>query len=432
MIRAGPGFGFNKEGFPLSEFSASQSAGVEALLDELRELFPAKLHKHIFLTGGTVRDHLMGKPFEGADLVAALPAADLLALGFRLIAGKSTAPIYSKGHTALGKIEVTPMAEGQTLREELLRRDFRCNAVAMSLNGEILDPLNGRWDIERRVLIPCSLETINADPIRIFRAFRFETAGWCISAELESLIGQGGWDPALSDIPVERFSCELLKSMEGTHPARFFSRMVELDAGRNYLPELFLMPDIPAGPPKYHEETSLLVHCLQVLQRMAERCGDPVGRLAAFFHDLGKLATPREMLPRHIGHDRAGVEIAREVCGRLKLPAAVGTAAVAANRLHLIAGRWEELRDATRLNLGEQALEGGIAMYLPSLIEADRDVIDPMPEWEQVLNVVKMTVSQLGIDVQALGRLPVPERKGFITRRRIAVLKDRLLSNHTS
>jgi tRNA nucleotidyltransferase (CCA-adding enzyme) len=245
-----------------------------------------------------------------------------------------------------------------------------------------------------------------------------------MTAELEAMVRAGGWEPLLAAIPVERFARELLKAMAGSDPARFFARMAELEVGRGYLPELFAMSAVPAGPPRYHPEGDLLVHSLQVLERMALRTPDPTARLAAFCHDLGKLATPPEIYPRHLGHDEAGVALARELCTRLKLPAAVRTAAMAAGRLHIFAARWEELRPSSRLRLAEQALRAGIAAWLPDLVGADRNLSgDTMPGWEQALRVARLSAAELGIDPAALARIPAGERKGYLLERRVAALR---------
>ncbi len=78
--------------------------------------------------------------------------------------------------------------------------------------------------------------------------------------------------------------------------------------GEYYLPELFSMPNIPAGPLQYHPEGDLFTHSMQVMQRVAAKSPDPLARFCGFFHDLGKLSTDPTLYPKHHGHDngRAG------------------------------------------------------------------------------------------------------------------------------
>jgi len=296
----------------------------------------------------------------------------------------------------------------------------------MTLSGKIIDPLNGREDIQQRLLVPCNPESIADDPIRIFRAFRFKAYGWHITPELKSLINSGGWDAALSGIPVERFTREMLKAMKGDQPALFFSQMVEFDVGRCYLAEIFRMQDVPAGPIKYHGEDTVLSHSLDVLRRMAAMTEDPTARLAAMFHDLGKLATPDDMLPRHIGHEQAGVQIARQFADRIRLPVSIRNAIMEAIKLHMVGGRWDDLRITTKLLLAEQARKGGIAEYFPLLVMADRNLGHSLEGWEHVLCVSGLSAAELGIDSEMMGSLAEKDRAPMVHRQRIETLKHRL------
>ncbi|MEI6206740.1 MAG: HD domain-containing protein [Desulfuromonadales bacterium] len=383
---------------PLGTGAANAIAAIKAL-------FPSEFHSRVFLVGGSVRDHLMGQSICDVDLVTDLPVGQLVKLGFHHVKGKSTAPIYFNSHPQFGKLEVTVLERGHALEDDLQRRDFRCNAIVMTLDGTIVDPLEGLCDVNNKLLTPCSADALEKDPLRMFRAFRFESHGWRMTDELLTLITARSWDDRLSTIPVERFSREMLRAMEGEQPDIFFSRMLELDVGRCYLPEIFQMQDVPAGPVKYHGEDTVFSHSRDALRRMATLTDAPVVRLAAFFHDLGKLATLPEMLPRHIGHDKAGAATAKEFCTRLKLPTCYCRAVTAINALHLVAGRWHELKPATKLKLARQTLKSGIAAWLPLIVSADRDVDNPMPGWEIACKAAAMSATELGILPEALEKV---------------------------
>ena len=385
------------------------------IIDSIVSQFPAALHESLWRVGGSVRDLLLGLPAQDADLVCSAPGTALAALGFYPVTGKSTAPIWFRSHPQLGKIEVTLLAEGQHLEAELARRDFRCNAVAMALDGAVIDPLGGREDIEERILRPCSPESLADDPLRIFRALRFAAHGWHISGELEGMVKCRSWEEEFAAIPVERFSREMMKALAGSDPVAFFRGMIGLNVGRSWLPELFAMLDVPAGPLKYHPEGDLFIHTVETLERMARLTDDPLPRLAALFHDLGKLTTPPEMLPRHIGHDERGVPMARDLCRRLKLPASAGRACAAASALHLSAGRWHEMRDTSKLKLARSAIKEGIAPWLPLLVTADRNDSDPMPEWDDICRIAAMPAAELGLTAEQLERVPAAERGKVIT-----------------
>jgi tRNA nucleotidyltransferase (CCA-adding enzyme) len=345
---------------------------MQDLLSSLKGLFPAGCHDHIILVGGSVRDYLSGRGCEDIDLAVVLPDTRLRRCGFRLVTGKTTAPIWFRHDPSLGKIEVTQLRDETALDDDLLRRDFTINAVAMRLSGDLHDPLHGREDLRDGRLRACSVDSFRADPLRIFRAFRFEADGWRMTPETEELIRRDDWTAPLQAIPVERFSRELLKAFAAGEPERFLLRMREFDVGRDWLPELFRMAEVPAGPLEHHPEGDLLTHATQVLQRAAALSADPLTRFCAFFHDLGKLSTDPALYPKHHGHDEAGFDMASAFCTRLALPAAYRKALAWTSRLHGHLNRWGELRDSTRINIAEQAARAGIAAILPVVALADK------------------------------------------------------------
>jgi tRNA nucleotidyltransferase (CCA-adding enzyme) len=396
---------------------------MESVSVFLKGLFPATCHSRVFLVGGIVRDFLLGVESQDIDLAAALSAKELVALGFRLVEGKSTAPIYFKFHPRFGKIEVTLLADPAALHEDLSRRDFTCNAMAMPLAGELIDPLGGRADMEQRQLRACSSSSFRDDPLRIFRAFRFEAEGWRMTPQTEALIREHGWDEALSRIPVERFSRELLKALEKGEPERFFLRMLEFSVGTAFLPELFRMPHIPAGPVEHHPEGDLLTHSIQVLQRIAAQTPDATTRFCAMFHDLGKLATEPALYPKHHGHDEAGFTLAHAFCNRLSLPAALRKALMWTSRLHIKANRWGELRDSTRIELADQAWKSGIAEILPLVSAADRPGAAGMAGWHEAVRVARMTTAELGIDLERLQAMAPEDRPQYILQKQVESLR---------
>lgn len=395
----------------------------------LRELFPPRLQSRVLLVGGSVRDSLSGLPVRDIDLISDIPEKSLLSMNFRRIEGKTTAPIFFKSDPAVGKIEITLLRKDQQLEDDLRRRDFRCNAVVMSLNGSITDPLGGVVDIFQRRLSPCGPTSLSHDPLRIFRAFRFAAQGWEIGAELAGMISSGNWDESLGKIPVERFTREMIKALGGASPELFFTCMLKFGVGRCYLPELFMMQDIPAGPPAYHGADTLLSHSLATLQRMASMSDDTIARLAAFFHDIGKLSTSRDLLPRHIGHDIAGVEMARQLAIRLRLSSLQRNALMAASRLHMTGARWVQLRDSTKLKLVEHARKAGIEAFFPQLVAADHGKAHDFAGWETLLQVASYPATSLGIDAAQLESMNEPDRSALISRMRLQIFRQLLLQH---
>ena len=400
---------------------------MNPVLHFLKGLFPETCHNRIFLVGGSVRDLLLGRDNNDTDLAAALSGDELIPLGFRLVTGKSTAPIWFRHDPVFGKIEVTPLSDCSGLTADLERRDFTINALAMTLAGELIDPLGGRRDLEQRLLRACSPGSFLDDPLRIFRAFRFEADGWCMTAETGSLIREREWTQQLATIPVERFTREMLKALETSEPERFFHGMLDLQVGKDLLPELFRMPHIPAGPLTHHPEGDLFTHGIQVLQRVAERTDDPLARFCALFHDIGKLATDPATYPRHHGHEEAGIARAWAFCDRLRLATTFRTALAWTSKLHGTLNRWTELRDATRVRVAEQAVKADITDILPLVALADKAGGEEIKGWGDTVRIARMSATDLGIDVHYLERMPIGKRSDFILQKRVEMLRKQLV-----
>jgi tRNA nucleotidyltransferase (CCA-adding enzyme) len=117
------------------------------------------------------------------------------------------------------------------------------------------------------------------------------------------------------------------------------------------LPEVDALYGVPQRA-EFHPEIDTGLH-QELVSDMAARLapGDDVIGFAALTHDLGKALTPTEVLPKHIGHEHAGLAPLKALCERLKVPAAHRELAILACREHLNVHRLDELRDATVLEL---------------------------------------------------------------------------------
>nr|WP_173202217.1 HD domain-containing protein [Geobacter sp. SVR] len=402
---------------------------MNSTIEIIRQVFPPHCHRLVFLVGGSVRDHLLGREIRDIDLAAALAPAQLRAAGFRLVEGKSTDPIWFASNPSFGTIELTALADTPLLDADLVRRDFTVNAMAMDLSGRLIDPLGGRGDLEAGLLRACTKRTFADDPLRIFRAFRFEADGWRLSDDTGELIRSQDWSGSFETIPVERFSREMVKALSAPHPERFFRDMLEYGVGRQYLPELFRMGGVPAGPLAHHPEGDLCTHSLQVLERLSSHSDSPLARFCALFHDIGKLATDPSEYPAHHRHCLSGFDMARPFNHRLRLPAAFGTALAWTSLLHGHLNRWSELRDSTRITTVEKAVKGGIAGILPLVSAADKGAEGEPADWTEIMRIVRMNTTRLGIEPDRLTSIPAPQRPDLILQRRIEYLRRHRCAN---
>ncbi len=188
----------------------------------VKSLFPQETWSNIWIVGGTVRDTLKGKDGEDIDLDAVLTPEELASFGFRPVDPVSSAPIWFRHIPEIGKIEVTRLSSADQLADDLTRRDFTVNALAMTLEGEVVDLFGGIQDLDQKRLRACSPVSFLDDPIRIFRAFRFESEEWRMTPETARMITDVTWEQHFTNIPVERFSREMIKALGKGDPERFF------------------------------------------------------------------------------------------------------------------------------------------------------------------------------------------------------------------
>jgi tRNA nucleotidyltransferase (CCA-adding enzyme) len=307
--------------------------------------------KH-YLVGGAVRDRLLGLPVEERDwLVTGADSGQLIRDGYQPV-GKSFGVFLhpeTKEEHALPRGEPTADEQSQVVRD-LQLRDLTINAIAISPEGEFIDPMNGRDDLEKRLLR--HTPGFRDDPLRILRlarfTARFSALGFRIAEETRLLAREMAQGDELTTLPPERCWKEIEKGLTGKDPALFFRTLRALDALRVLMPELERLFGVPQ-PERHHPEIDTGEHSLLSLQRAAELSPESAVRLAALLHDLGKGTTPRAEWPRHIGHERRGAKLADQLCQRLRTPARHRQLATLTAQLHTDFHRAFELKAATVL-----------------------------------------------------------------------------------
>jgi poly(A) polymerase len=187
---------------------------------------------------------------------------------------------------------------GDNLREDLARRDFTINAVAAdALTGEIVDPFEGRKDLEQGVIraVGDPLERMRDDPLRMLRAVRFETTlsepqrPFAMTQDLEEAIrNNAGW---LESISAERKREEFEKILLSENVASGLRALVRLGLMPYVVPEFMETLDVEQETEFHHKD--VFEHTLIVVSSIE---AEPILRKAAFFHDIGK---PRTLVYEH-------------------------------------------------------------------------------------------------------------------------------------
>ena len=322
----------------------------------------------VYLVGGAVRDRLLGLPVNERDwvVVGARPE-DLERQGY-LRVGKEF-PVFLHPDTreeyALARVErkvapgyrgfTTEFSPEVTLEEDLKRRDLTINAIAQDMDGTVIDPFNGRRDLEARVLRHVS-DAFVEDPVRVLRAARFAARfaalGFSVADETRALMTRIVADGEMDALVPERVWQETERALAESRPDVYFETLRDCRALAVVFPELSALYGVPQ-PPQWHPEIDTGVHVMMALRLAAQQAHPVSVRFAVLVHDLGKARTPREKWPSHPGHEEAGVAPIDALCARLKVPKALRDLAVMVSRYHTHVHRAFELRPSTVLSLLE-------------------------------------------------------------------------------
>ncbi|MEX2259641.1 MAG: multifunctional CCA addition/repair protein [Woeseia sp.] len=323
----------------------------------------------VYLVGGAVRDELLGLPVKERDwCVTGATPEEMVALGYRPV-GKDF-PVFLHPDTAeeyaLARTERKSgrgyhgfqfdTSAGVTIEDDLERRDLTVNAMARDGDGALIDPFNGRADIEARQLRHVS-DAFGEDPVRVLRAAkfaaRFAGLGFNVAEETRLLMAAMVANGEVAELAPDRVWKETQAALLNNNPQVFFQVLRDCDALAVVFPEIDALFGIPQ-PPRWHPEIDCGVHTLMVVEQAAALSPELDVRFAALVHDLGKAKTPAEKLPAHHGHERRSVNLVRALSRRLPVPGAARDLALLVAEFHGHCHRALELKPETILKLLER------------------------------------------------------------------------------
>ena len=280
--------------------------------------------------GGCVRDSLLGRTPEDWDITTdALPQETLALFGERAIpTGLRHGTVTVR--TAVGPVEVTTFRiDGvyqdhrrpasvvftPSLEEDLRRRDFTINAMAVDRRGDLRDPFGGRKDLEQGILrcVGAPERRFREDALRILRGLRFASA---LEFNLEEDTAQAlhRCRELLGEIAPERIWKELLGVLTGAHAAAVLR--VFPDVMGVFWPELLTMVDFPQN--NVHHCYDVWEHTLHALEAVPP---EPELRLTMLLHDIGKpkcFTADAEGHGHFRGHPAVSAVLAEEMLRRLR------------------------------------------------------------------------------------------------------------------
>ena len=400
----------------------------------------------IYLVGGAVRDELLGSAVTDRDYVVVGSCVDeMLAAGFRPV-GKDF-PVFLHPKTqdeyALARTErkvasgykgfTIHAATDVTLEEDLGRRDLTINAMAKTSDGQLIDPYGGLADIQSKTLRHVSA-AFAEDPVRILRIARFAAryADFSVAPETNALMQQMVDAGEVDALVAERVWQELSKGLMEVKPSRMFEVLRSCGALKKLLPELDRLWGVPQ-PAKYHPEIDTGVHVMMVIDYAASKDFSLPVRFAALMHDLGKGTTPKEMLPRHIGHEARSVSLLKEITKRLRVPTDCKELAQMVAKYHGKLHAVEEMRPSTLLSflieLDAIRQPGRLKLFLQAC-EADsrgRTGFEERAQPEAIRLLSALDVAS-SIDAGAVARgIETPEKiKTAVFEARLAAIQSKL------
>ncbi|MBE3561665.1 MAG: HD domain-containing protein [Ktedonobacteraceae bacterium] len=304
----------------------------------LAEIFRAE-RKQLYMVGGTVRDGLLHREQSAdADLATDARPDEIK----RLVAPTHPTAVVLVGerfgtvrlHYETRIIEITTFRTerynpesrkpevcfGNSLEEDLLRRDFTINAMARDpLNGHIIDPFGGRQDLEEHIIRAVGNEPdkrFDEDPLRLLRAVRF-AAQLDFQIESETYHSIERQAIKLQKISRERIRDEMNKLLLSSHPASGLDLLVKLGLMEWIIPEVLELRGVSQQPTSRSPATKdVYAHVLRVVERTPPRL---ITRWAALLHDIAKprTRTVEEGKVHFIGHEDVGAFMARDILKRL-------------------------------------------------------------------------------------------------------------------
>ena len=314
------------------------------------------------IVGGPVRDALLGRATNDLDFTTDARPDDIL----RIVTPISSAQWdIGRNFGTIGarvrgeQVEITtyradsydgvtrkPTVEfGDTIEDDLLRRDFTVNAMALRVPGQTLvDPTGGVEDLVRGTLrTPTDPHvSFGDDPLRMLRAARFASQlGFVVDPATEAAMAE--LRQTLEIVSPERIQSELVKLLATDDPVRGIRLLVQTGLMAEFLPEI---PALQLEVDEHHHHKDVYEHSLTVLRqaidlekkRTPDASPDVALRLAALLHDIGKPAT-RRLEPgggvTFYHHDIKGARLSRKRLQELRFDSATISSVTRLIELHL-------------------------------------------------------------------------------------------------
>lgn len=303
-----------------------------------------KLQLPCYLIGGFVRDKILQRPTKDADIMCigdAILLAHEIADTFNPKPAVNYFKNFGTAQLKLPEFEIefvgarkesynresrNPVVEPGTLDDDLYRRDFTINTLAVDLSasnfGSLIDKFNGVEDIHQKIIkTPLQpAQTFTDDPLRMMRAIRFTTQlNFIIEENTLNAITENA--ERIKIISQERITDELNKIMLAEKPSAGWYLLRQTNLLQYVFPQLLELQGAEYIDGIGHKDN--FTHTLQVLDNISQHTNDIWFRWAALLHDIAKPATKRfdaEHGWTFHGHEALGAKWVPGIFSKLKLP----------------------------------------------------------------------------------------------------------------
>lgn len=311
-----------------------------------------------YAVGGAVRDTLLGRSPKDWDIATNAKPSQIQAVFPRSIYENRFGTVGVRRGGRTYEVTTYRIETGYTdarhpdavtfvssLEDDLARRDFTVNAMAIR-EGELVDPFGGQADLAARLIraVGAPEERVTEDALRMLRAVR-------LAAELDFRIEPNtrqaitGHAAELRKVSAERIRDEFLRILAGPRPYEALTMLLKVGLLETFLPELLEGRDF--HQPKHHKYP-VLEHSLRSLKHTPST--DPLVRLAALLHDIGKPRSARGTGERRTfhGHEVIGARMSKKIMQRLKFSKADTDRVVNLVRHHMFLFQFESTDKAVR------------------------------------------------------------------------------------
>lgn len=414
-----------KAGLPTGRQVSDWDFTTDAKPEEILVLFPEGFYDNKFGTVGIPIGHLPGE--QKRHLKGAL---------FEITTMRKEGGYRDHRHPV-------DVSWANKIEEDLSRRDFTINAIALDKNLEVVDPFDGKKDLEKKLIraVGNPDKRFREDALRLIRAIR-------IASELNFDIDKNTFEAIkknahlIKEVSSERIMDEFFKLLASMYPYIGIVKLKEAGILKIILPEIEALSGTVQEGPKHDRVYELLDHSLRSMRETPSK--DPLVKFAALLHDIGKAKTFKKEESGNVtfyNHDIVGAELAKDISKRFNLSKKQADKLYRLIRWHMFSTNENQTDSSIRRfikNVGLENLEDMFALRIGDRLGGDtsKPVSWRMEEFQKKIKQVLIkpfSITDLkvnGEDVMEVLNIPPGRKVGEVLNKLFEeVLEDSSKNN---